>query len=428
MKSLKIVGLFLAAVFLGVNTALAHQSDGHQLTDQANPDGKNLEAFVKHAAAHLCEAESFGEVLRLLDDFRNEGGHWKAGSTHLVLLSERGGVFVHADNRELEDQVWSNLEDANGKNVGQEFLNAGVFDPLRCVGEEGYMGEGQEVSYGSNGKAYVLPLVARSVPFIDPNGIAKFILLGGFDYTPESIPEPQTFAELVESLAEEVSKPVSVIRDIVTPGIDAMAVGDREDLDSDKGKLRRFVKNAFTLLSNSFAEPQALDPVALRRVFRYEGGPWRSGSTYIYIMDDRGNVIFNGANRAIEQTNLWNHPEVGDAIQRLIAASKEADGGFVEYNWDDPSVPDDDPPEGGPGGLSPKLGYTKAFTFDKGDLKREPRFYVFGSGLYLGQEEEEGSDGGCAIAGVENKAQNGIYITALFLGLALFISNYRGGK
>lgn len=337
-------------VFLGIQTAVAHQSDRHDLTAKVYAGERELTDFVKHAAAHLCEADSFGEALRLLNDFRNDGGHWKAGSTYLVLLSERGGVFIHTDNRDLEDQVWSNLEDAGGKNVGQEFLNLKGFDPVRCAGEEGFAGEGKEVTYtgadDSAKRAYAFPVVARSVPFVDPNGSAKFILIGGFDYVPESIPAPATFAELVENLADEVSEPADVIRKVATPEIDAMAVGGEENLDLNKEELKRFVKGAFTLLGNSFAQPQALDPVALRRVFRYEGGPWRSGSTYIYILDGEGNAIFNGFDRSREQTSVLNDygPEINAIVTRILETAKRPDGGFVEYDWDDPSDPHDDPP------------------------------------------------------------------------------------
>ena len=58
-------------------------------------------------------------------------------------------------------------------------------------------------------------------------------------------------------------------------------------------------------------------------------------------MDERGNVIFNGANRDIEQTNLWDFtpPDSTDTfIQRIIAAAKMPGGGFVDYNWDDPRI------------------------------------------------------------------------------------------
>ena len=71
----------------------------------------------------------------------------------------------------------------------------------------------------------------------------------------------------------------------------------------DRGLLKLFVEEAshFFLKASNLPE---IDVIQLRELFRTEGGPWRDGSTYIYIMDGRGNVIFNGANRSIEQTNL----------------------------------------------------------------------------------------------------------------------------
>lgn len=80
------------------------------------------------------------------------------------------------------------------------------------------------------------------------------------------------------------------------------------------------------------------------------------------------------------------------------------------------------------GGSSPKLAYVKRFTFDKGDSKREPRFYVFGSGLYLGQEEvlTEFGEGnrGCAIAGADSTPGSSL-LSLLLVGFAVLFLRKR---
>ena len=136
--------------------------------------------------------------------------------------------------------------------------------------------------------------------------------------------------------------------------------------EEDRELLKLFVEEASNFFLRASSRPE-IDVIQLRRLFRIEGGPWRDGSTYIYIMDERGNVIFNGANRSIEQTKLWDLEDNGDYfIRRIIAAAKTRDehggfvGGFVEYNWNDPEDPNDDPPGGGAGGTSPKLAYAKS--------------------------------------------------------------------
>ena len=142
-------------------------------------------------------------------------------------------------------------------------------------------------------------------------------------------------------------------------------------------------------------------------------------STYTYIMDDKGNVIFNGANRNIEQTNILDSaaddPDLLEALQELIDAGKRG-GGFVEYDWDDPNVVGDEPEDGGPGGSSPKLGYAKAIQINKDDKDAEPIYYIFGSGIYFPQQTSE-SGGGCAIS-----AQAGNTSQSSLLNLFLVLS------
>ena len=147
-------------------------------------------------------------------------------------------------------------------------------------------------------------------------------------------------------------------------------------------------------------------------------------------MDDQGNVIFNGGNRNIEQTNLLQgqNPTLVDIIERLIAASKETeeDDRFVEYDWDDPAIEGDEAPGGGAGGSSPKLGYVEPFP----NPFNPSQIFIFGSGLYLGSEAPEmetpeaeapemetSDDGGCAISGTRNTAQSSLL--NLFLAMSV---------
>lgn len=167
----------------------------------------------------------------------------------------------------------------------------------------------------------------------------------------------------------------------------------------------------------------------LRRVFRFDGGPWRNVSTYIYMLDDEGNTIFNGANRSIEQTNvLRDHgPEVAQIGRDIIDTAKTRTedgksfvGGFVNYNWDDPGVEGDEPVGGRAGGGSPKLAYVKAFSLDKDESVDNPRIYIFGTGLYLGSQ---GDDRGCSIAGRADRIQVSMFnLFLVVFGLFLAIS------
>ncbi len=429
------------SLFLGViNNAAAHNDphpDSPVVTTakdvvRAEPENRKeeLKNFVNHASLHLLGTSSFTESLNLMNSLRVEG-QWRSGSVYLILLTKKGGVYIHPGDRELEDQDWSEkLVGCEGESWNE--LVSGGGGCVRHVGQDKDIPSGYAVVTGG-------PFVPFSKPGVGNEG--GFVFIGGLDYRPE--PESYaTFEELKNRLIEDLltENPSSTSSDVpdeeenvergcpgtstnvspdereenlrmcldrlLTPSIDAADV-------NTQSHMREFLVAAFNFITFSF-HFELLDSVILRKIFRYDGGPWRNGSTYIYIMDDAGNVVFNGANRNIEQTDLWSfegdHKEGRDPdyrffIQRIIRAAQKPGGGFVEYDWDNPNVEGDEPVNlGDPGGGSSKLGYAIQLPPDG-----EPgRVYVFGTGLYLSQEEDElvdeGDDSGCSVAGPDKEA------------------------
>ena len=142
-------------------------------TDDRDP--LHLKDLVEDAAGRLQSSTTFEEALELFAEFRDVGGEWNDGSTYLILLTHRGGVYIHSANRELEDQNWSNLEDAAGKNVGELFLAAHQGDFVRY-----------EMTDGTSAKAYAFPFSAPSIPLTNPLNpeAQQFVLVGGFRYEP----------------------------------------------------------------------------------------------------------------------------------------------------------------------------------------------------------------------------------------------------
>ena len=395
MKNIKKSIFFCCIVVLGsafshVSPAAAHGAhEDHEPATTASgvSDGPTLENFVKHAAAHLQESRTFEEATQLLHEFRDPGGDWKSGSTFLVLLTSGGGVYIHSNNRKLEDQDWSDLADARGENVGEMFL-----------GQEGGFVEYHRPD-GTSKRSYSFPFSAPSVPLSSPLAPEKqkFVLIGGFDYEPPVVSDKVSYEQLADLYDLRQFSPTVEARDVDT----------REDL-------KQFVEDAISFFTRALVAEEGgnivsggdkahndVDVVLLRRIFRLEGGPWKEGSTYIYITESEGNVVFNGANRNLEQTNILegaaDDPDLLAALQELIDVGKQG-GGFVEYNWDDPNVMGDEPEDGGPGGGSPKLGYAKAVQINKDDEDAEPIHYIFGSGIYLSQQTSEDDGGGCAIS------------------------------
>ena len=119
--------LALASVFFGARPAVAHEGTTDAATAEdvarATADIKQdvLKEFVEHAAEHFEGAQSFEQAAQLFNGFRNERS-WKYEGIYIVLLTARGGVYVHP-NRELEDQDWSALPDEKRNNVGAQFLD-----------------------------------------------------------------------------------------------------------------------------------------------------------------------------------------------------------------------------------------------------------------------------------------------------------------
>lgn len=458
------------SLLLNINTALAHY-DPHDGSENATTAkdviqataadrGEKLRNFVKHASLHLSGSSSFTESLNLLNSFRNEG-QWRSGSVYLILLTKAGGIYVHPGNRNLEDEDWSKkLTGCNGESW-RELLGKGNGGCVKYVGQDGKVPTG-----------YALPTSGQFVPFSNPDSYEgkEFVLVGGLDYSPEPEDSHPTFNDLKQSVISSFLDRTPSIRDNPAECANIFSTG-QSDADNPaecaeliakrldqaitpeinasdvhtQGHLQDFLRNAIRLIVAS-SQLELLDPVILRRIFRYEGGPWRSGSTYIYIMDDEGNVVFNGANRNIEQTDLWNfegqegEEQTDDErncqsedysyeffIRRIIRVAKcKPEGGFVLYNWDNPRIVGDEPADPDTaGGGSSKLGY--AVEFNQGGCENSStsscRTYIFGTGLYFSQEEEVDDDGrgsGCSLAGGE--ATFGNLASSLLLIFLLLVS------
>ena len=242
-------------------------------------DDQSLERFVECAAERIEGSDTFWKTLRLLEEFRDDEGNWNDGSTYLVLLTARGGVYFHADNREVEDLDWSGILSCEG--------GGSVLDTQ----------EGCFIEYEEERRGYAHPLSASHVPLA--RGEAEFVLLGGFDEIPE---EGKPFTGMIGEPLTEAG-----------------------EVDTDD-RLREFVGEAGRVLGEAVSDP-GIDPAELRGILRREEGPWRGGDVYIYILGETGRVIFDGAKRDREQKNESGKRYVRD----LIMEAMEAGEGIVEY-------------------------------------------------------------------------------------------------
>lgn len=127
-------------------------------------DDQSLRRFVECAAERIEGSSAFEETLGLLDEFRDDEGKWNDGSVYLVLLTGRGRVYFHAEDREAEEMDWSGI--------------------LFCEGGESVLDtqEGCFIEYDGERRGYAHPFSASHVPSVQ--GEDEFVLLGGFDEIP----------------------------------------------------------------------------------------------------------------------------------------------------------------------------------------------------------------------------------------------------
>lgn len=139
----------------------------------------------------------------------------------------------------------------------------------------------------------------------------------------------------------------------------------------DRTTLKTFVQEAARLYVLALEDHSENE---VDRMFREEGGFWKDGDIYIYVMDREGTILFHAGNQALEGVNLYGFEDTNGVkyAQELIAAADRG-GGYVEYLFDNPAIEGDE--ESG----SPKVGYAELFTASNLNGGRPS---VIGSGFY----------------------------------------------
>ena len=91
-------------------------------------DRETLKAFVRGAgnwALGALKALS-SDLSMLAAIFRDEGGHWRHGSTYIFAMTPGGDVFFHGARPDQEDQIQIDLEDRNGFKFIKALIDAAV--------------------------------------------------------------------------------------------------------------------------------------------------------------------------------------------------------------------------------------------------------------------------------------------------------------
>ena len=375
-----IVGLLvLASVFSNAPPALADciplpgttPPAAPSVTAQQVEDGSaTLKDFVLTAADQFkqgsptpAEALYFGCLIR------QEGSHWRSGSTYFVQLLIDGRIFVHTadmalSGRLLNPVIYGSILAALGVPL-TVLADLASPDPATTAEATATLFNTllQEPDAAFDATAPI-PDISPGIPgasgyataYLSSNFGVPFILLGGFDLN-------ETHLVVEEDI------------DYGNPTITAKDVVDRESL-------KAFVIQAqeFAIEGMKGGDLSAFSK--LKIVGRDPNGPWRHGSVYLYYIDSTSNIIlFHGAfpdRFELRPPGVSRDAVTGELIadQIFAAAASSPEGGFWEYHFDDPNDDTDSAD-------IPKVGYARGFTseVDTGGGVI-PYDFIIGSGFY----------------------------------------------
>ena len=302
---------------------------GAETTAAQVKDDETLKAFVEGAKADIEAITDMNEGAKLRERLRTEGD-WKSGSMFLVIFLKSGEPFIHGNDQTAESKNLLDVEDERGTMVVEELFAAAA-------------GGGGFVEYYDDG-----PKTAYAVEYTSGITARRFVLVGGY--------------------SQDVSDVPIRIPDLPKPAVTASQVVDRETLIA-------FVEEATKAYRQAVMSEGYSGLTGVRNAFREEGGDWKSGSVYLWVVSGGGIILFHGSEpfREGKPSNMARTDVNGVRfVEQLIEGARREGQQFVRYYYDDPTV------EGDEDTGSPKLGYTVSFPVPNSDQRG-----VVGSGIYL---------------------------------------------
>ncbi len=297
-------------------------------------DPESLKAFVLGAKAHIEAITDMNEGAKLREGLKTEGA-WKSGSTFLIIFLQNGDAFIHGNDRDAESKNLLDVEDERGTKVVEELFAAAA----RGGGFVEYYDGGLKTAYAVE---YTSGITSR-----------QFVLVGGY--------------------SQDVSHVPIRIADLPKPPVTASEVVDRETLIA-------FVEAAAKTYSEAVLSEGYSDLTGVRNAFRVEGGDWKSGSIYLYVVSGGGVTLFHGTEpfREGKPTDMTRTDSQGVRFaEELIGGARRNGHSFLLYHYDNPAIEGDE--ETG----SPKFGYAVSFEVPNSEQRG-----VIGSGIYLDTDGE----------------------------------------
>ncbi len=297
-------------------------------------DPESLKAFVLGAKAHIEAITDMNEGAKFREGLKTEGA-WKSGSTFLIIFLQNGDAFIHGNDRDAESKNLLDVEDERGTKVVEQLFAAAA----RGGGFVEYYDGGLKTAYAVE---YTFGITAR-----------QFVLVGGY--------------------SQDVSHVPIRVADLPKPPVTASEVVDRETLIA-------FVEAAAKTYSEAVLSEGYSDLTGVRNAFRVEGGDWKSGSIYLYVVSGGGVTLFHGTEpfREGKPTDMTRTDSQGVRFaEELIGGARRNGHSFLLYHYDNPAIEGDE--ETG----SPKFGYAVSFEVPNSEQRG-----VIGSGIYLDTDGE----------------------------------------
>ena len=319
----------LLAALVALLLAIASPAIAENITADRVADRESLKAFVLHAKGLFESITDYNELLRFRHTLQ-ERGTWVSGDTFLMLAQANGAVPFHAGNRWVESRNILGVRDDRGVEVVRRMI---------AVADDG--GGFVEYADGELKTSYAVKLITGV-------GNITFYLIGGYSQDLTGAPPAKA--------------------DIPKPVVTAAQVKDRETLVA-------FVEAAAAAYRRAYESKSQGDVMATRNAFREEGGHWRAGSVYLWIVGSKGIILLHATEqfREGEPFNLERVDSNGLPFVKLMVGGALQEGRkFLRYHYDNPAI------EGDEDTGSPKLGYAVSFNAPNSDQK-----LVVGSGIYL---------------------------------------------
>lgn len=300
-------------------------------------DKESLKGFVTWATSEFAAVTDINAGSRLIQEFRTENSDWNVGNMYLILFTLDGQVFLHGKDPNADGRNAAGTLDDDGKKVVAEIITADA--------------TGKFVEW-----CWDDPLDTNDVRCKDSYAMRYHSLVAGVDFV------------VVGGYYQDLSSAGDPLPSFPLPTVQAADVVDRETL-------KQFVSGSLEWLGSLVGEVGFSRATEWKQLLREEGGPFKSGPIYLYIITPEGYVIFHGGDpwregrTVLDNTDFQGRPFVRDLVQ-----AAQQGGGFVEYFWDDPTVQGDEDTG------TPKVAYALSL---KNDLPVFQGFeFIIAGGFY----------------------------------------------